>query len=116
MSLRRALEALSDDRETVSAARQIVAFLDEHPDEALSLPRVCRATGVSAAKVREVLAVMEQAFVVDCVGGEPEPGYRLVSSPVLALEIRRFVRSMSAGDPRLQRGADRFRSRYGSGR
>lgn len=116
MSLRRALDALSDDRETMSAAREIVAFLDEHRQEDLPISRVSRATGVSLAKSRELLEVMAGAHVVDFLGDEREPSYRLSSSPVLALEIRRFVRSSSSGDSHLQRGADRFRGRYGSGR
>lgn len=116
MSLRRALAALPDDRETALAAREIIAFLSEHSDEALTDSRVVRATGIPEPRVREILDIFCRTFVVDCLGDPPEQTYRMSSSPVLALEVRRFVRSGAGSEARLKRGTEKFRGRYGTNR
>lgn len=116
MSLRRALEALPDDRESLSAAREVVAFLHEHSEESVTEGRIVRATGVELMKVKRLLGIFADTFVVDFLGDSPEPSYRLASSPVLSLEVRRFVRSRTGGDARLQKGTEKFRNRFGSDR
>lgn len=116
MSLRRALAALPDDRESAIAAREVIAFLAEHPNESVAADRVSRATGVDVVRVRRLLGVFAETFVVDCLGDSPDCSYRLASSPVLALEVSRFLRSNVGGDARLQKGTEKFRGRYGTNR
>lgn len=113
MSLRSALEALPDDRATVTAARQVVAFLDAHPHELVRPSRIARATGLTSGQVDTVIAALQKGFVVDC-GGSEEPECVFEPTPLLALEVQRYLRAAPAGgDPRLQLGAQRFRSRFG---
>jgi hypothetical protein len=111
--LRKALDALPDDRETISAARVIIAFFNEHAEERVTPERISRATGLSRHLVAAVISALEEAFVLDC-GGSEEPGCALVATPILSLEIQRYLRSSPTRGSKLQRGAQRFRDRYGS--
>jgi len=114
MSLRRALASLPDDRATVATAREVVAFFDAHPHEALEPERVSRATGMEHDRTDPVLKALSDAFVIDC-DGDP----RLMPSSydpdtVLALEVRRFLRVKDSTTSRLQHSVDRYRGRFGS--
>jgi hypothetical protein len=116
MTLKRAIELLPDDRETASGFRTVVSFLQAHPDETLSPERLSRATGLSADKVELIFAAMAKAFVIDCGDESDFSACTFTPSTVLSLEIRRFLRTGSGSGARLQRGADRFRNRYGTDR
>jgi hypothetical protein len=115
MSLRRALGALPDDRDTASAVRLVVAFLQRHPDELVDAERISRATGVARPRVLAVMQALSDAFVVDC-GGSGESTWRFTPNTVSTLEVQRFLRSTSNAETKLQKGAERFRSRFGPSR
>jgi hypothetical protein len=115
MSLRRALEALPDDRATRLAAREIVAFFDSHPNQPVAPERLVRATGVPPQRVEVIIKAFTEAFVVDC-GTSSEAGCVFEPSAVLSLEVQRFLRSTTSTDTQLQRSVERFRDRYGSHR
>lgn len=113
MSLRRALEVLPDDRASVSATRGMLTFFVAHPNEHCGPDRVSRATGLPPAKIETLAQVLCETFVLDC-GGSEQPDYVFVPSPLLTLEIDRYLRSSATSDVVLQRGTERFRSRYGT--
>jgi hypothetical protein len=105
---------LPDDRATVSAAREILAFFNAHAHEPISPDRLVRATGLPADRTEAVLGVLAGSFVLDCDG---DPGLAPSSydpDTVLALEVRRFLRVHEATNTRLQSDIDRFRGRHGS--
>lgn len=112
MSLRGALDALSDDRETTSAVRTIIAFFEQHPDEKVTPSRISRATGLPATRVESVMGVLRDSYVLDC---DDSDGFACVFSPstVLRLEVQRYLRTRTTVDSRLQSGTERFRQRYG---
>jgi hypothetical protein len=112
MSLRKALDALSDDRETASAVRLVIAFFAAHPNEPVEPVRVSRATGVPVARVEHVMRTLSDAFVLDC-GGSDKATCTFAPTTVLTLEVRRFLRAKSNVDSRLQAGTQRFRDQYG---
>lgn len=114
MSLRAALDALPDDRDTVAAAREVVAFLGEHPDEPIQPDRITRATGVSRRRVDAITAALAHGYVVDCGGDSVGSTYTFHPTPMLALEVRRFLRVSTGQESRLRRGTQRFRDRYGA--
>ena len=112
MSLRRALDALPDDRATASELRSALSFLQTHQDEPVDEARMARATGVPEQHLHRLMRILADAFVVDCVGSD-RTGWIYTESPMLALEVSRFLRTASTSDARLQRGAERFRNRFG---
>lgn len=115
MSLRRALSALPDDRETVTAAREVVAFLSLHPDESLDTERITHSTSLSSVRVEPVVCALAAALVIDCDGDPRLHEFTYHPDAVLSLEVRRFLKVAGGVESRLQRGVDRFRGRYGSG-
>jgi hypothetical protein len=115
MSLRTALAALPDDRATVYAVREIVAFFAEHAGEQLPVSRVERVTGVEHGRLLPVLKALAAAAVIDCDG---EPGLaECVFHPdaVLQLEVERFLRSGNTPNSRMQSSIGKFRTRMGRG-
>lgn len=113
MSLRRALATLPDDRDSVRATRDVVAYLERHQGESLDVVKISRATGVVGGRVEPVLSALSHALVIDC-DGEPLNGhYRYTPDPVLSLEVRRFLKASGGVDAGLQRRVDRFRGHYG---
>lgn len=115
VGLRGAIAALPDDRDTAHAVRETVAFFASHEGEPLNAMRVGRATGLEPERLAGVLAALVDARVVDC-DGDPAFGSLLFRpDAVLAMEVRRFLRT-SPVDARLQRGADRFRGARGTNR
>jgi hypothetical protein len=110
--LRRALEHLSDDRETVSATRLVVAFFNAHPNEAVDSVRISRATGIPVPRVEYIVRALSDSFVLDC-DDSSEPACVFSPTAVLTLEVRRFLRSKTTVDSRLQAGTQRFRDQYG---
>jgi hypothetical protein len=115
VSLRKALATLPDDREAVSATREILAFFASHADEYVSTERVARATRVSPHRVELILGTLVDTFVLDC-GGSGEREYRYAPDSLLALEMKRYLQTSAVPNSSLQRGTDRFRSRYGGAR
>ena len=113
MSLRRALEVLPDDRASVSAARGMLTFFVAHPNEHCDADRLARATGLPPSRVESVAHVFCETFVLDC-GGSEESEYTFVPSPLLMLEIERYLRSSATSDVVLQHGTERFRNRFGT--
>lgn len=112
VSLRRALDVLPDDRATTSAARQLLAFMESHSGESVSPERLMRATGLTREKVDVLMRIFVDAFVVDCAGSD-EPAWVFTPAPLLTLEVQRYLRSASSTGSQLQRGTERFRSRFG---
>jgi len=115
MSLRRALVALPDDRGTLSAINGVITYLERHPDEPFDLPGITRRTGLESVRVEPVICALADAFVIDCDGDPRSTSCRYRPDSVLALEVRRFLRTSGGVDIRLQRGVDRFRGRHSSG-
>ncbi len=115
MSLRRALEALPDDRETAATVREVVAYFEMHRAEAVDVERIGRATGMSAARVEPVLSALSRARVVSCDGDPRLRPCRFAPEPVLALEVERYLRTGGA-QAHLRKGAERFRNRYSGDR
>lgn len=115
MSLRRALSALPDDRDTVAAVREVVAFLSLHPGEPMDVERVTRSTGVSSVRVEPVMCALAEALVIDCDGDPRLHEFTYQPDAVLSLEVRRFLKVAGGVESRLHRGVDRFRGRYNSG-
>jgi len=115
VSLRRALDVLPDDRATVSAARQILAFFESHPSELVDRDRLGRVTGLAPERVDAVMHVFEETFVVDCAGSM-DAAWIYTPTTLLGLEVQRYLRSASGSGTKLQQGAERFRNRYGTTR
>lgn len=112
MSLRRALDALPDDRATASELRSALSFLQAHEGEPVEEARMARATGVPEQHLHRLMQVLADAFVVDCASSECT-GWVYRESSMLKLEVSKFLRTASSSDARLQRGAERFRNRFG---
>ena len=115
MSLRSALIALPDDRDTKAAVREVVAYLDLHRGEQLVASRIERATGVMASRVEGVLAALSLAKVVDCDGDPRTSECVFAPDGMLDLEVRRFLRSAGVQGTGAQRRVERYRGTYGSG-
>jgi hypothetical protein len=115
MSLRRALAALPDDRDTATAIREVVAFFNGHRGEAVDPMRVARATGLGEVRVAPVLRALFTASVVDCDGDSGGGKCTYEPDGALDIEVRRFLRVSGAVGGGLQRRVDRFRGSYGSG-
>lgn len=116
MSLRQALAKLAEDRDTVTAARDVISYFDRHRDETVASPAVERATGLSPSRVEPVLTVLARAQVIDCDGDPHLDGCRYHPDRVLELEVRRFLRDSTRTDSALRSRVDRFRGGYGAGR
>jgi len=112
VSLRRALDVLPDDRATVSAARQLIVFMESHSGESVSSERLARATGLAPEEVDRLMRIFVDSFVIDCAGSE-DPAWVFTPTPLLTLEVQRYLRSASSTGSQLQRSTERFRSRYG---
>lgn len=112
MSLRKAIESLPDDRATVMATRQVVAFFETHPNEWTDSSRVARATNLEETQISAVLRAMADAFVLDC-GDSNGTACRFTPDVLLAIEVRRYLRASAVSGARLQRDVDRFRGRFG---
>jgi len=115
VSLRKALAALPDDRSTRSAIHGVVSYLDTHRDEPFDLYVITRRTGIDDPHIELVLRALASAFVIDCDGDPRSTPCTFRPDSVLALEVRRFLRTSGGSDIRLQRGVDRFRGRQSPG-
>lgn len=115
MSLRRALAALPDDRETAAATREIVAFFNSHKGEAIGFRRLARVTGLGEVRVAPVLGALATAGVVDCDGDSDGRECTYAPDGALDIEVRRFLRVSEAAGSGLQRRVDRFRGSFGPG-
>lgn len=117
MSLRKALAALPDDRNTRTAIYKTVSFLDSHREREHDIAGIVRATGVEEQRIETVLAVFASAFVVDCDGDSRFGRYTFKPDSVLALEVRQFLRNAGGSaseDARMRRNVDRFLGRRGT--
>lgn len=115
MSLRRALGSLPDDRQTVATVREVVSYLHEHPSQPIVAARVARVTGLPEPRVSTVLQALADAYVIDCDGDPRSCPCLFRPDTVLTLEVERFLRAAGDSNAKLQRGVDRFRSRYETG-
>lgn len=113
MTLRRALARLSDDRDSVRAARDVVAYLDRHRGELLDPAKIGLAVGISGTRIEPVLAALFDGLVISCEGDPLHDRCTFAPDTVLSLEVRRFLKSSSGVDVGLQRRVDRFRGTYG---
>ncbi len=115
MSLRQVVAMLSDDRETLTATRDVIAYFDRHRDQRIAVPALERATGVPSWRLARLLDVLTDAHVLDCDGDVRSDGCVYHPDTALDLEVRRFLRAAVAAEGALQRKVDRFRERFGSG-
>jgi len=115
VSLRKALIALPDDRSTMSAVHGVITYLDTHPEEPFDLRCLTRRTGLDDMRIERVLCALADAYVIDCDGDPRSTSCTYKPDSVLALEVRRFLRTSGGIDIRLQRGVDRFRGRHSAG-
>lgn len=113
MSLRRALLQLSDDRDTLTAAREVVAYFDRHQRESIDPVRIGSAIGMAQSRVEPVLKALVSALVVDCDGDPHADRCTYLPDAVLNLEVRRFLTASGGVGAGLQRRVDRFRGTYG---
>lgn len=113
MSLRTALAALPDDRNTACAVREIVAFYAAHEHTPIDLKRVSRATAISAERVDAVVEALCLEGVLHCDGDPHLNGSRFDPDRVLAMEVDRFLRSAGAPHTRLQASVGRYLNRFG---
>lgn len=110
MSLRKALAALPDDRESASATHRIITYFAENQGKELPASRIERATGVSAVLLGTILGILATRAVIDCAGDSTDPTCMYEPSSVLALEVQRYLRTGTGSDARLQQAAQRFRA------
>lgn len=115
MSLRQAMASLADDRDTITAARDVISYFDRHRDQPVAVQVLERATGVPVWRLEPVLSALASALVLDCDGDPRSDGCRYHPDTVLELEVRRFLRAAVTAEGALQRKVDRFRGRYGTG-
>lgn len=115
MSLRQAMAAFADDRDTITATRDVISYFDRHRDEPVVGAVLERATGVPAWRLKPLLSALAGAHVLDCDGDPMNDGCRYHPDTVLDLEVRRFLRAAVTAESALQRKVDRFRGRYGTG-
>jgi hypothetical protein len=115
MSLRRALAALPDDRDTAMAVREIVTFFNSHKGQAIEPGRLARVTGVGDLRTEPVLTALSCARVVDCDGDVRSDTCVYAPDVALDIEVRRYLRVSGTAGSGLQSRVDRFRGTYGSG-
>ena len=113
MSLRTALTSLPDDRDSVRAAREVLACFSSHRGEALPPARVARIAGFARERSDPVLRALADALVIDCDGDPTSFPCTFAPDSVLALEVERFLRKGDPGTARLQSSTGKFRQRYG---
>lgn len=115
MSLRTALAALPDDRSTVHAAHEVIAYFAMHVGEPLPATRISRSTGLELSRVLPVLEALAKSGVIDCDGDSTLGSCTFEPGAVLSLEVERYLRSGGSESARLQSSLGKFRSRLGRG-
>lgn len=113
MSLKRALIELPDDRDSVAATREVVAYFDRHQGENVDPGRISGAIGIAALRVAPVLTALAHAHVIDCDGDPLTECCSYHPDTVLNLEVRRFLKASGEVDLGLQRRVEKFRGTYG---
>lgn len=113
MSLRTTLTLLPDDRATERAVREVIAFFRAHAHEAVEPSRVARATGLSADRVDPVLQALAEGRVIDCDGDPLTKPSSFDPDTMLAMEVRRFLRSGEIASSRMHAGVNRYLGRQG---
>ncbi|MDO8986768.1 MAG: hypothetical protein Q7V14_00890 [Coriobacteriia bacterium] len=111
MSLSRALDSLSGDRDTQAAIRRIVALFRDHAGECFSRTKVAANTGVSVELTACILRVLGEAFVLES-SGEP-PTYCFGGDRANEIEIDRFLRNSGRSAGAVRNNVEKFRNRYG---
>ena len=113
MSLRTALAALPDDRDTATAVREVMTYFGAHPRTPIEPDRLMQATSLSSVRVEPVLAALSEGRVLHCAGDPRLAPCVFEPDHVLALEVERFLRVAGITNVRLQSSVGRFRSQYG---
>lgn len=113
VSLRRALAALPDDRDTAAAARKVIMFFHGHAHDPVGAERVARATGLSPDRTLPVMSALALEGVLNCDGDPSLSQCRYEPDRILALEVDRFMRTSNSSSVRVQSGIDRYRDRFG---
>jgi len=113
VSLRTALSALPDDRNTVHAAHEVLACFAMHVGEPLAATRISRSTGLDASRVMPVLEALAKAVVINCDGDPCLGSCTFSPNAVLSLEVERYLRSGGSNAARMQASLGKFRSRAG---
>jgi len=111
VSLRRALEAVPDDRITRAVANGVVRYLNEHRAIHVDGPRIAAMTHLDVRAVQVVLDALVVGRVLDFVSDPP--GYRLLDDRVLQIEVDLFLRSSRSHGEVLQSNVERYRRMYG---
>ncbi len=113
MSLKRALAALPDDRDSIRATREVVSYLDRHRGELVDAARISGAVGLADARVEPVLGALQEGYVIECDGDARHDRCSYLPDAVLNLEVRHFLQASSDVDAGLKRRVDRFRGTFG---
>ena len=113
MSLRTALAALPDDRDTAAAVREIVTYFAAHPRTPIEPDRLVQATSLSSVRVEPVLRALASGRVLHCAGDPRLAPCDFEPDHVLALEVERYLRTAGITNVRLQSSVGRFRQQYG---
>lgn len=111
MSLRRALDRLSCDRDTEAATRRIVELFRDHPGEDFSRARVATMADVQLELATTILTVLSDTFVLDFCGDPPT--YRFGGDRATEIEFNSFLRSSGRHAGAVRNNVERFRQRYG---
>ena len=112
MSLRKALAALPDDRDSAAAARMVITFFHRHAHDPVGADRVARATGLPLDRAEPVMSALAAGGVLHCDRDLGLSECRYEPDRILALEVDRFMRTTDSS-ARLQSGVDRYRGRFG---
>ena len=113
MSLRTALAALPDDRNTAIAVREVVAFFAAHQKEPMDLDRVSRATSLGSGRVETVAQALCSAGVLHCDGDPRLKDVSFEPDHILAMEVDRFLRTSGLSTSRFQASVGKYRNRFG---
>lgn len=116
MSLRRALAAWPDDRDSVAAARAVVSFIERNRGQRFDARRIERATGLGPDVVGGLLTALVDGVVLDCDGDPRQNECTYTPDGVLEIEVRRFLKSATGVETGTRERVDRYRNRFGSGR
>jgi hypothetical protein len=113
LGLRATLALLPDDRATDAAVREVIEFFRAHAHEPIDAHRISRATGLSHQRVDPVIEALAQGRVIDCDGDPLKEPSSFDPDTMLAMEVRRFLRTRDNASSRVHAGVDRFRGRQG---
>jgi len=110
VSLKKALEAVPEDRLTRITASVVVRYLHEHWHHHVDISRIVAATGQDEQRVCSVIEALLAGRVLDCVGDPP--GYKFITDRVLRIEVDLYLRSSQGHAESMQSNVERYRRMY----